>query len=126
MGARLFYPARVYILCTYQVMLFLAHPSLHPSTSASKHSILTPSILFNIASMHKLSTPPPSPNIGKKPCLHGPTDCAKKVKLRFRLGDLDLPEIRKRYTSSRVEEDVVTLTCPCGTTIERDSHSRRM
>ena len=49
--------------------------------------------------------------------LHGPMDCAKKVQLRFRVGDLDLPERRKRYTSS-LEEDVVTSMSPCGTTIE--------
>ena len=49
--------------------------------------------------------------------LHGPMDYAKKLKLRFRVGDLDLPERRERYTSSREEEDVVTNACPCGTTI---------
>ena len=32
-------------------------------------------------------------------------DYAKKMKLRFRVGDLDLPERRKGYTSSREEED---------------------
>ena len=42
--------------------------------------------------------------------LHGPMDYAKKLKLRFRVGDLDLPERRKRYTSSR-EEDVATNMC---------------
>ena len=60
-------------------------------------------------------------NIEMKTYLHGPMDCAKKLKLRFRVGDLDLPERRKRFTSSR-EEDVVTNICPCGTTIERRSH----
>ena len=30
----------------------------------------------------------------------------KTLKLRFRVGDLDLPERRKRHTSSRDEEDV--------------------
>ena len=48
-------------------------------------------------------------------------DYAKKLKLRFRVGDLDLPE-RKRYTSSREEEDVATNMCPCGTTIESRTH----
>ena len=52
-----------------------------------------------------------------KTYLCGPMDYAKKLKLRFRVGDLDLPE-RKRYTSSREEEDVATYICPCGTTIE--------
>ena len=51
-------------------------------------------------------------------------DYAKKLELRFRVGDLDLPERRKRYTSSREEEeeDVATNMCPCGTTIERRTH----
>ena len=48
------------------------------------------------------SSPPPAP---------GPMDYAKEPKLRFRVGDLDLPEKRKRYTSSR-EEDVATNMCP--------------
>ena len=40
-------------------------------------------------------------------CLHGPMDYAKKkvLKPQFRVGDLDLPERRKTYTSSREEED---------------------
>ena len=54
--------------------------------------------------------------------LHGPTDYAKKLKLRFRVGDLDLPERRKIYTKSREEEDVATNMCPCGTTIESRTH----
>ena len=43
-----------------------------------------------------------------KTYLHGPMDYAKKLKLRFRVRDLDLPERRKRYTSSREEKDVAT------------------
>ena len=35
--------------------------------------------------------------IGMKTYLHGPMDYAKTLKLRFRLGDPDLPERRKRY-----------------------------
>ena len=57
-------------------------------------------------------------DIVRKTYLHGPMDYAKKLELRFRVGDLDLPERRKRYTSSREEEDIATNTCPCGTTIE--------
>ena len=53
--------------------------------------------------------------------LHGPMDYEKKLKLPFRVGDLDLPEIRKRYTSSR-EEDVVTNMCQRGTTIDSRTH----
>ena len=50
-------------------------------------------------------------------------DYAKKLKLRFRVGDLNLPERRKkRYTSGGEEEDVVTYMCPCGTTIESRAH----
>ena len=55
---------------------------------------------------------------GMKTYLHGPTDYAKKLKLRFRAGDLDLPRRRKRYTSSREEENVTTDMCPRGTTVE--------
>ena len=32
--------------------------------------------------------------MGMKTCLHGPIDYAKNFKLRFRIGDLDLPERR--------------------------------
>ena len=42
--------------------------------------------------------------IGMKAYLRGPLDAAKNLKLRFRVGDLDLPERRKGYTSKRVEE----------------------
>ena len=38
-----------------------------------------------------------SEGIGKKTYLHGSTDFAKTLKLPFRVGDLDLPEKRKRY-----------------------------
>ena len=48
-------------------------------------------------------------------------DYAKKLKRLFRLGDLDLPETRKKYTSSR-EEDAATNMCPRGTTIESGTH----
>ena len=49
-------------------------------------------------------------------------DYAKKLKLRFRVVDLDLPERRKRYTSSREQEDVATNMCPYGITIESRTH----
>ena len=55
--------------------------------------------------------------IEMKTCLHVPMDYAKKLKLRFRVGNLDLPERRKRFISSR-EEDVATNMCRCGTAIE--------
>ena len=60
--------------------------------------------------------------VGMKTYLHGRTDYAKKLKLRFRVGDLGLPERGKRYTSSREEEDVAINRRPCGTTIERRTH----
>ena len=50
--------------------------------------------------------------------LHGPMDFAKTLKLRFRAGDLDLPERRKRCTSSGEEEDIDAQMCPCGKAIE--------
>ena len=54
-------------------------------------------------------------DVGMKTHQHGPMDYTKKLKLRFRAGDLDLPKRRKIYTSSREEEDVATYICPCGT-----------
>ena len=48
-----------------------------------------------------------------KTYLHGPIDYAKNLKLRFRIEDRDLPERRKRYISSRVEDEDAQ-TCPCG------------
>ena len=63
--------------------------------------------------------------IGMNTCLHGPMDYVKKLKLRFRVGNLDLPERRKRYISSREEEDVASNMCPCGTTIESRTHIER-
>ena len=46
-------------------------------------------------------------DIGMKNHLHGP---------------MDLPERKKRYSSSREEEDVATNMCPCDTTIESRTH----
>ena len=60
--------------------------------------------------------------IGMKTYLHGPMDFAKTLKLRFRVGDLDLPERRKRYTSSREEEEVDAQMCPWGKAIESRTH----
>ena len=53
--------------------------------------------------------------------LHGPTDFAKTLELRFRVGDLDLLQRRKRYTSSR-EEKVDEHMCPHGKAIESKTH----
>ena len=54
-----------------------------------------------------------------KTFLHSPMDYAKTLKLRFRVGDLDLPE--GRYTSSREEEEHAQ-TYPCGKTISSRTH----
>ena len=56
--------------------------------------------------------------------LHGPMDYVKMLRLRCRVGNLDLPERTKRYTSGREEEDVATHVCLCGTTIESRTHIR--
>ena len=57
-----------------------------------------------------------------KTYLHSPMDYAKKLKLLFRVGNLDLPERRNSYTSSREEKGVATIMCPCGTTMESRTH----
>ena len=41
-------------------------------------------------------------------------DCAKTPKFHCRVADLDLPERRKGYASSRVEEEYGALKCTCG------------
>ena len=64
-------------------------------------------------------------DIAMKTCLLGPVDYAKKLKLRCRVGDMDLTKRTKRYTSSREEEDVATNMFPCGTTLEQDSQRRK-
>ena len=45
----------------------------------------------------------------------------KTLKLRFRVGDANLPERRKRYTSSREEEEVAPM-CPCGKAVKSRTH----
>ena len=50
-----------------------------------------------------------------------PMGFAETLRLRLRIGDLDLPKIRKRYTSSRKEE-VDAHLCPCGKAIESRTH----
>ena len=54
--------------------------------------------------------------IGMKTYLYGPVDYTRMLKLRFRVGGLNMPERRKRYTSSRGEEDA--QMCPCGKAVE--------
>ena len=56
--------------------------------------------------------------IPMKTHLNGLMDFAKTLKLRFRVGDLDTPEKRKRYPSSREEEEVDAQMCPRGKAIE--------
>ena len=60
--------------------------------------------------------------VGMKTHLYGPAYFAKTLKLLFRHGDLDLPEKRKRYTSSLEEEDVDVQMCPCGKAIDSRTH----
>ena len=60
-------------------------------------------------------------DIGMKTYLHGPMDYTKMLKLRFRVGDLDEPERRKLYASSREEEEI-TQMCPCGKAVESRTH----
>ena len=43
-----------------------------------------------------------------------PWTLQKTLKLRFRVCGLNLPERRKRYTSSRDEEEADAQMCPCG------------
>ena len=57
--------------------------------------------------------------------MHGPMDYAKTLKLRFCVGDLDLPERRKRYTSRREEEEVDAQMCPGGRAI-REGRTHRV
>ena len=47
-------------------------------------------------------------------------DYAKTLKLRFRAGDLDLPERRKRHTRSQEEEGA--HMCPCSEPIKSRIH----
>ena len=54
--------------------------------------------------------------------MRGRMDYAKILKLRFRVEDLDLPERRRRYTRSRVEEEEGAQSCPCDNTEESRTH----
>ena len=47
-----------------------------------------------------------------------PIDYAKTLKLRFRVGDLERSERRKRYTSCRGEEGKNAQMCTCGIAAE--------
>ena len=60
--------------------------------------------------------------IGMKTYLNGPMDYAKTLKLRFRVGNLDVPERRKRLASSRKEEEELAQMCPCGKAVESRTH----
>ena len=57
-----------------------------------------------------------------KMCLHGSKDSAKKSKLRFWMGDPDLPESGKRYTTCRVEKEVEAQRCTFGKTTGSRAH----
>ena len=60
--------------------------------------------------------------VGMKTYLHGPMDYAKTLKLRFRVGEANLPEGRKRYASSREGGEVDAQMCPCGKATESRTH----
>ena len=49
-------------------------------------------------------------------------DSATTLKLRFRVGDLDLPKRKMGYTSSSREEEKDARMCPCGKSIENRTH----
>ena len=53
--------------------------------------------------------------------MHGPINLAKTLKLRFHVGNLDVPESRKRHASSQEEEEDAQM-CPCGEVIESRTH----
>lgn len=59
--------------------------------------------------------------------LHGPMNCAKTSKLLFRVGDLHLPEVRKRVWISLAgttrRKCVGAQMCSCGRVIELNSYS---
>ena len=56
--------------------------------------------------------------------LHGPMDHAKTLKPCFRVGDLDLPERRKRYKVCQCwcEEEEGAQSCPFGNADESRTH----
>ena len=58
--------------------------------------------------------------IGMKTYLRGPMDYAKTLKLRFRVGGLDLPERRKSYASSREEEEEDAQMRPWAKAVRRE------
>ena len=58
-------------------------------------------------------------DIGVETYLHGPIDYAKMLKL-LRVGDLDQPQRRKKYISSRVEEEDGTQGFPCSNADDRN------
>ena len=61
-----------------------------------------------------------------KTYLHGSIDYTETLHAEtlksFRVGDLDQPDIRKRYTSSRVEEKEGAQSCPCDIADESRAH----
>ena len=56
------------------------------------------------------------------PSLVGSEMCIRDSPHTTRVGDLDLPERRKRYTSSRGEEGKHVQVCPCGKAVESSTH----
>ena len=50
--------------------------------------------------------------------MHGLTDFEKALTLRIHVWDLDLPDRRKRYTSSREEDEMDAQIPPSGKAVE--------
>lgn len=54
--------------------------------------------------------------------LHGSLDYAKNLKMRLRVGDLDLPEGMTGYAGGLVEEGVDVQICPYDKAIQSRFH----
>ena len=61
--------------------------------------------------------------IGMKTYLHGPMDYAKKLKTTITCRGPGSTRKKKRYTSSREQEDMDAHMRPCGTTLESRTHT---
>lgn len=58
--------------------------------------------------------------IGFKEYLHGPMDEETKLKVKFRTGDIDIQERRRRFR--KVGEDDDKFKCDCGSECEDRVH----
>ena len=125
-------PPRPPSLPTSKYCLQLLEPSLAVLQLRQRYtsSVQTRQVLLRRASVPFFRPPLPPPSLTRQmsspvepphthaKCLYRSLNYAKTLKLRFRVGDLDRPERRKRYTSSRVEEEEGAQNCPCGNASE--------